>query len=596
LKQEFQLTAQTPYSDTLIAQTGVADQKIVNIQSYSPHSSIWITSDTQLNSSNFKGNGTIDDPILIEGYEITDPSGTLIYIEDTTFYFQIRNNLLNGQTTATHGIYLENVTHATIANNIVFDSQWNGIEFQSSFNNTITKNEVYNIRSGAGIALYYSENNTITRNIAYNNNWDGIRLHSFNHNNTISHNVAYNNTWQGIRLEDNNFNCSIHNNTVYENKEDGIRLIGSLSNTISNNIAYDGSANGILLIEDSNNNSIFNNILYDNNYDGLAIGGTPRSHNNTVVNNTAYLNNAGISFSGNNNNISFNMVYNNRWAGISVDSSNHSIIKGNTAYINHGNGIYISDSNDNMIIENIVYDNSPRGIPVTNSTYNVFTKNLIHFNDEWGISFEPGADDNKVQFNDFSMNSHIGCACEPQALDQGINNFFSNNYWSDWTGIGSYTIAGDHQDVSPLTNPYHLSPPVITAPTSATTTLKDSVTIQWTASIDLYGHFITYTVSYSTNDGTTWVTLISGLTTTNYVWDLTNIKHGLIVLLKVQATDEGGFNSYSISTSSFTIDNPSSTTTTTTTATTRIAPGWDILLLILSLLVLVPLSHWKRKS
>ncbi|MFX0207310.1 MAG: hypothetical protein ACFFDT_15085, partial [Candidatus Hodarchaeota archaeon] len=80
----------------------------------------------------------------------------------------------------------------------------------------------------------------------------------------------------------------------------------------------------------------------------------------------------------------------------------------------------------------------------------------------------------------------------------------------------------------------------------------------------------------------------SELTSTSYTWNLSSIDNGTQVLLKVQAIDSAGFKSYSISTSKFTIE--------TTPTTTKGTAGWNILLLILSLITLVPFSYRKRKD
>jgi basic membrane protein A len=387
--------------------------------------SISIFSDSQFTSQGFPGTGTINDPYWIVGFNITDPSGTLISVSGTTDYFRITNCILNGMSTPGSGISFTNVMHGTIENNKI-------------------------LKNNDGIVFTYSHENVI-------------------HNNSVSDSV-----YVGIRIgiggtTGNNYYNNISMNTVFDNSEAGIGI-------------------------------------YSNN------------HHNNIFKNTVFNNGAGIGFQSNstNNNIQENLLYNN------------------------GVGLYFSSSNSNTI-----------------------------------------------RFNDFSGNT---------AADYSLNNVFEKNYWSDWTGTGSYSFEGN-DDSSPLTNPYHLTPPSITAPTSATTTLMDSVTIQWTTSTDLFGHSITYSVSYSTDDGTTWIALISGLTTTNYVWDLTNIKHGLIVLLKVHATDEVGFISYSISASSFTIDNPTSAPTTpTTTTTTKITPAWTIHLVLLSFFLILPLKWIKREK
>lgn len=240
---------------------------------------------------------------------------------------------------------------------------------------------------------------------------------------------------------------------------------------------------------------------------------------------------------------------------------------------------------------NIVRDNQG-GIQIVNgdelglSMYNTISHNLIYDNQGYGVRLLTLTENNSVLCNSFKDNKLGGS----QANDDGTDNDFMNNHWADWMGVGSYPIDGltGNHDPSPLTNPYHLSAPVITSPTSGTLTLTDNVTIQWTASTDTYAHSMTYSVYYSTDDGTTWIEVVSGLNTTNYTWDLTNIADETIVLIKVQTTDSVGFNSFSVTTSTFIIENPLLISTST--------PSWNVLLLLLSLFIMLLLRPRKKKT
>ncbi|MFX0170418.1 MAG: right-handed parallel beta-helix repeat-containing protein [Candidatus Hodarchaeota archaeon] len=616
IAQESCFITESPFDIESSVQAKVSIHKITSSQSLPTHPPVVVTNDNDFLSQGFTGNGDFDNPYQFKGYAITPLYNKLIEIRDTRAYFVIEDNYLDGESSADEAIYLENVTHGTILNNTVVNNKYSGINLDSSFNNTIDNNTAHD-NGCAGIALYYSENNTITKNIAYNNNWDGIRLHSFNHNNTISHNVAYNNTWQGIRLEDNNFNCTIHNNTVYDNKEDGIRLISSKYNKINQNTAYNGGGVGILLLENSNNNTIFFNSLYENDYDGHAIGGTPSSYSNMVFNNTIYENNGnGIGLGGNYNKLQNNVIYNNNH-GIIPAQSNFNIISGNLIFNNNADGIILTvSSNNNTITRNTVYNNAD-GISIwEKSNNNTITENEVYRNDDHGISvgINGGAKNNLISenivynngisgilmvessfANTISMNDLQGNKQGTQVSDCGQSNLFSSNYYDDWSGTGPYIIDGcvGNRDLSPLINPFHLLPPVITAPMSDTVTLKDSVTIQWIASNDMFDHSLIYNVYYSNNSGSIWKELASGLTSTSYIWDLSSIFNGTQVILKVEVVDSIGFKGYSISSTSFTIENP---LLTSVPSKTNGVYSWDVLLMILSLIALVPLSCRKRKD
>ncbi|MFX0184809.1 MAG: right-handed parallel beta-helix repeat-containing protein [Candidatus Hodarchaeota archaeon] len=507
------------------SQAQPSTQKIVNPQSYITRGPISISGNGQLQPYDPGALGTVDDPIVIENYNITTSgSSPLIYIFGTTLHFRLANNLLNGVNQASKGIELEKVKNGTI------------------FNNTIANTTEY------GIALYSCNDSHIFKNIVNNNGASGIQI-SQSTNVTISNNSIYNNNFQGISFDKSN-NNTISNNTAYANEVDGIALYFSDYNTVANNTAWDNNANGIRLENTTDYNKILYNTLSSNG-GGVWIG-------NSCENNT----------------ISHNEVKNNNANGIVLTTDS-------------GVGININ----NTISRNIVSKNRYQGIRLdAESDDNIISYNLIFNNDLAGISIGPASDSNVIHYNDFSGNNPGGT----QADDQSINNVFAYNYWSDWDGTGSYSFEGN-DDASPQTNPNHLSAPIITAPTSTLIILKDSVTIQWEASSDTFGHPLTYSVFYSTNDGTTWNKILSGLTGTSYNWDLSAIFNGTEVLLKIETEDSLGFISVSVSDSTFIIENPELISTTTTT-TTKGTAGWNVLLLILSLIVILPLSHRRRNS
>jgi parallel beta-helix repeat protein len=429
-------------SDKKITPPGITAQKMTTIQTYDPHGRILVTSNDTFTTEGFSGSGTIEDPYKLEWKNITSSSGNLIEIRNTTAYFIICNNLLNGLNQG-GGILLSNVTHGIIENN-----------------------SAHNIFQIASISVEYSSNNTISDNTVFN-------------------------CHLGIAIMNSN-KIIISDNNVYDCQA-GIEIGGSNSTTIDNNTFSEGGIG----IWSSTNNTISNNTV--SNIDGSGIG-LDGSTNHTISNN----------------------IVHNCYQGINP----------------FGHGINLGDSNHNNISNNVIYNCQVYGIAIG--------------------GFKPLTNYNTITNNDLSGNcqdeDYYG---EPQANDDGSDNIFVNNYWSDWTGTGSYTIFGDagNQDPSPLTNPYHLSAPDITAPTSDTPTLKDSVIIKWTASTDLFGHTITYSVLYSPNDGINWTLLTSGLIITSYTLDTTIITDGTSILLKVQAIDSIGFIAQSTSNETFLILN-----------------------------------------
>jgi hypothetical protein len=83
--------------------------------------------------------------------------------------------------------------------------------------------------------------------------------------------------------------------------------------------------------------------------------------------------------------------------------------------------------------------------------------------------------------------------------------------------------------------------------------LHGSETINWTVAEDEFNHSVTYILSYSPDNGDTWVILGSGLQTTHYLWDTSTVADGQY-LVRVEARCSAGTSSM-WSARTFTINN-----------------------------------------
>lgn len=360
---------------------------------------------------------------------------------------------------------------------------------------------------------------------------------------------------------------------------EGLTLSGTANNLIeirntdvhfqiSDCLISDGSF-GIYLSNVQNGHINENNII-NHEYDGIfLVDGSTNCviDNNSVSNTSAFGIHLRVS---DHNNISYNRFSNHLWSGIALNNSNSNIIINNSA------------------------SNANSGVEVRSSDMNTISHNVLHDNVFYGIILDSGSIDNAVQWNDFTGNNEGNT----QVADDGQGNTFDSNHYEDWTGTGSYAIDGStgNQDLAPLINPYHLSSPVITYPTSDIESLEDSVTIQWSVSKDLFCHSISYEVFYSTTNGVSWTELASGKLTTSYLWDLSSLTDDTKVFLKVQATDSVGFNAFFTSPSPFII-NPAlpTTSSSTTTTTTTTAPSWNFFFLFTSILFLIAFKRIKYR-
>ena len=216
------------------------------------HAPIRINSNADFDAAHgvTSGNGTKDNPYIIENYDINGTGqGYCIYVGNTTDYFVIRNCSLHdasGNYNAyfeNTGLYLYNTTGATLDNNTANSNNNCGIYLDCSSNNTLFNNTASS--NGYGIDLYSSSNNTVTNNNASNNNC-GIELFGFNCNsNIIMQNNILNNNWSGIcnwGWGDPNILNQITYNNVLSNGGRGIYMdSGAQYNHIHHNNIADNS-------------------------------------------------------------------------------------------------------------------------------------------------------------------------------------------------------------------------------------------------------------------------------------------------------------------------------------------------------------------
>jgi len=220
-----------------------------------PHAGIYITSNGGFNQINgvVSGNGTVSNPFVIEGWEITTDPG--ISIRYTSAFFMIRNVYLNGL-----GVDLFYVNNGELSNDTISNSS--GLTIESS-NSDVIANSTITAATGEGLHVIDSKNISITDNVISWNKYSGVDLQG-----TSSSNIV------------------LLANKIFENGEDGLDA-NSSNLTITNNMIYSNGAVGIWLRSDANINVTGNTILR-NGSTGIILtylAGTVRTyHNNFVMN------------------------------------------------------------------------------------------------------------------------------------------------------------------------------------------------------------------------------------------------------------------------------------------------------------------------
>ncbi|MFW9995644.1 MAG: NosD domain-containing protein, partial [Candidatus Odinarchaeota archaeon] len=305
---------------------------------------------TQAVTEKWRGSGTVGEPYIIEGLNITTSVASTrgIIIQNTDVHFIIRNCFIR----ATGGIYLYNVENSTLTGNTASNNAAHGIYLYSSSHNTLSGNTVNN-NIGTGITIASSSHNTLSGNTVTNNSWwvslkGGIHLLNSS-NNTLSGNTVTNNNGIAILLADISNNNTLSGNTVTNSTNNGgIHLLNSSNNTLSGNTVNNNIGTGIT-IENSSNNTLTGNTASNNGNDGIYL---VSSSNNTLTGNTASNNGKdGIYLvsSSNNNTLTGTIVTNNQNYGIFLQSSGYNDIYLNDFISNRGGAVQgYSGTNTNV--------------------------------------------------------------------------------------------------------------------------------------------------------------------------------------------------------------------------------------------------------
>ncbi|MHA1346499.1 MAG: NosD domain-containing protein [Candidatus Heimdallarchaeaceae archaeon] len=538
--------------------------------SLTPHASISITSDAGLEI--FPGSGTKEVPYLIEGYNITTTDTYGISITGTTKYFTVRNCYVDANT---YGIYSDNIATgtATVINNTCNNNNLAGIDLGHSDNSIVSNNTCIN--NWAGIWLFHSGSSTVANNTC-NNNYVGNILTSSSHS-TIANNTCSDNNI-GLSLSYTG-SCTVVNNTFTNCglviDEDSI--INYLSNTVENNLVngkilgYYINLDSIIISESvygqlilanctnvtvsdqilnetsiglflhsCTNSNIINNTCNSNNRYGIFLSSSDNStfvnntcsntqwdgihlyysDNSTMTNNTCSNNEYGIGLRESINSIvNNNTCNNNHIDGVVFSSSDNSTVANNSCSYNGRYGITFYHSSNSTVSNNTCNNNNEYGIWLESSDYCVITYNVLKENVGYGVYLMTNSDHTPIHHNTF-VNNNLGGTS--QAYDNCTNNYWydtiaiEGNYWSDWSGTGSYAIDGSvgSEDLYPLDEPIvDVEAPLIVDIVHSPSIPTELDTIRIDATVTDSSGMQSVTLYYRINGGT-WIdvsmNLISG--------------------------------------------------------------------------------------
>ncbi|MFW9887076.1 MAG: right-handed parallel beta-helix repeat-containing protein [Candidatus Thorarchaeota archaeon] len=161
----------------------------------------------------FEGEGTVDDPFIIEGLQIS-VGGYGIRIRDTTSYFIIRDCEFVGAHQGWGGtaIYFSRVENGVVEN-CAFTNLNRGVEIHKSENNVIQQNEFNSVMTG--IRIRHSSSIQVSNNEIANTRWIGLYI-AYSYDCLVTDNMIVNNGRLGVLLYDSGL-CTLFGNYFEDN-------------------------------------------------------------------------------------------------------------------------------------------------------------------------------------------------------------------------------------------------------------------------------------------------------------------------------------------------------------------------------------------
>ncbi len=451
---------------------------------------IIIMDDVDFDFYGFSGNGTIQNPYLIQYITIETNLEFGIFITNVSKNFIIQNCVITSQISA---ISLSNITSDTIEinNNVCHGREWYGIYVYSTDNVNISNNKCGG--SASGIVVYFSDNGYIGDNECYENDF-GIALYE-TMNFQIYKNYCYNNSNSGIHILYSSI-IDANNNTLVNNVW-GLSFLSSSASSISNNLC-NKSYYGIYAFY-SNTIVIHNNVCLRSHY------GIKLEHSRTM---TVKENNCSFGFTGlyitddSYSMITENICSYNIQTGIDVLLSTSNYVMSNSVFNNsYGIDIFRSISSvsinlcynndigirlwiaNSIILSNNTCNNNINGIIIRETDFSTISYNVLTRNIDYGIYIYEVSTWNKIHHNYFICNNRDGTEHGySQAYDEGYNNRWyesatdEGNYWNDHEGIGEYQIDGKDNNTDPYPFVYDYECVTITE-TTGENTEGSSITI-----------------------------------------------------------------------------------------------------------------------
>ncbi|MHA1592671.1 MAG: NosD domain-containing protein, partial [Candidatus Heimdallarchaeaceae archaeon] len=379
----------------------------------------------------------------------------------------------------------------------IYECNYTFTEFNTLNNNVVGgvtilySNETYVVYSDlnnneAGVFAYYSPFTTINNNNIIGNSMDGIQL-SDCPDSRIMGNFMENNGAEGLDgvpqfgvYIENSGNTTITTNNMLKN---GFYISETSPSAYQ---SYDIEFNDVnslpfgyfIDVDDFDiTGATYGQLFFvncsdftvtDMNFDYSTVGVRLVYCNNSFLNNIASTNGRyGIEIDYSENIEIGLCVLNSNYIGLYVMDSKYLLIIENDFFYNIFDGATLHNVDNSTIAFNRAVMNDFNGIQLAFGEYNDFTYNLLQENTNYGIKLGL-SDYNRIHHNTFLDNNLLGYndgmfTLYAQGYDTKTTSLWyddtinEGNWWSDWSGTGSYVLdgrlIGSNEDLYPLGTP-----------------------------------------------------------------------------------------------------------------------------------------------
>ncbi|MBD3193171.1 MAG: hypothetical protein GF308_21235 [Candidatus Heimdallarchaeota archaeon] len=366
-----------------------------------------IKNDTDFVTHGFPGNGSINNPYIIENLVINETYNYGIKIRETTKHFIIRNCEISANTWGI-SIYEAAPTTVCIGNNLFNNNSFKSIQILRTTHTIISENTFENSYYGSAIDLLYSNHSQIIHNQLLESNQAGISIRKSPHTN-----ISYNNC-ENSSISINDESLELYQTYYVEGNLISDLEFGFFLN-IKNTIISEPLYGKITLVYCQN--VIIENLNFEHNslsiFNSQQIG-IRNCHFSSSDYYGIHIDESGFT------NITNCEVQNAAW-GINIDYSTNNLIANNSLHHCSNAGIGFFMVENSSIINNSVMNNDIRGIYTSTSQGLFIYGNYLTENGLYG-----GIEIGSTHYTEISNNT---CLCSSaNALELRNSDFLTVKY------------------------------------------------------------------------------------------------------------------------------------------------------------------------